>query len=105
MSPRRAPGPCTYPGCPAPAAADARCPAHPRAGGWTAGVSGRPMPAGWAATRARVLARDGGRCSCGAVATEVHHEVPGVEADEYLTSKCEPCHRRLSAAANAAKRV
>lgn len=54
------------------------------------------MPAGWAATRARVLARDGHRCSCGATATEVHHEVPGVEADWALRSKCEPCHRAIT---------
>lgn len=51
------------------------------------------MPRGWTATRARILARDGERCTgCGAAATEVHHMQPGVEADELLTSLCHECH-------------
>jgi 5-methylcytosine-specific restriction endonuclease McrA len=56
------------------------------------------MPPGWGATRARVLARDGHRCRrCGQRATEVHHTVPGVEADELLVSLCTPCHAVISA--------
>jgi hypothetical protein len=54
------------------------------------------MPAGWAATRERILRRDGYLCDCGAPATEVHHLYPGVEEDWALRSKCEPCHRAIT---------
>lgn len=55
------------------------------------------MPPGWAATRARILARDGHRCRwCGAPAAEVHHSQPGVEADELLLSLCASCHAAVT---------
>ena len=86
--PYKAPTACR-PGCPHPRAA---CPVHPPAS-WSDGARGRAMPPGWAATRARVLARDGHRCrDCGAPATEVHHTVPGVEAEHLLVSLGGPCH-------------
>ncbi len=58
------------------------------------------MPPGWKATRARILARDGHRCrNCGATeALEVHHTIPGAEADETLVTLCRPCHRAITAA-------
>lgn len=50
------------------------------------------MPPGWAATRARILARDGGRClDCGAPATIVDHHVRGIEDDANLRSLCGLC--------------
>jgi hypothetical protein len=65
------------------------------------------MPPGWDATRARILARDGHACrDCGAPATEVHHERPGVERDDLLVSLCSPCHlARTLAQAQAARRA
>jgi 5-methylcytosine-specific restriction endonuclease McrA len=57
------------------------------------------MPPGWARTRRRILARDGHRCrACGGLATEVHHTIPGTEADDTLVSLCHPCHRVITAA-------
>jgi hypothetical protein len=59
------------------------------------------MPPGWPATRARILARDGGRCrypGCTAPATEVHHTQPGVEDDATLVSLCAPHHKAISSA-------
>jgi 5-methylcytosine-specific restriction endonuclease McrA len=56
------------------------------------------MPRGWARTRARILRRDGHRCrACGGVATEVHHTIPGAEADDLLVALCHPCHAALTA--------
>jgi 5-methylcytosine-specific restriction protein A len=64
------------------------------------------MPAGWDATRARVLARDGHRCrECGAAAAEVDHVIRGIEDDANLQSLCVPCHARKTAAEAAAARV
>jgi hypothetical protein len=57
--------------------AGARCDAHQRADSWSRGQHGRAMPAGWAATRARILWRDpvcrigGPRCTIRS--TEVDH--------------------------------
>jgi 5-methylcytosine-specific restriction protein A len=52
---------------------------------------------GWRRTRALVLTRDGGRCSCGAPALEVDHVVPVAEGgtDEAwnLRAICPPCHK------------
>jgi 5-methylcytosine-specific restriction endonuclease McrA len=82
---------CADPGCP-----NTRpCPDHP-ARTW----AGKPMPPGWKATRRRILARDGHRCrACGATeALEVHHTIPGAEADETLVTLCRPCHRAITAA-------
>lgn len=63
------------------------------------------MPPGWATTRARILARDGGRCrSCGAHATEVHHSDPEREDDASLLSLCGGCHQAITAARAAAAR-
>lgn len=64
------------------------------------------MPPGWPATRARILARDRHRCtSCGAPANQVHHLLPGTEADEWLTSRCGDCHGTETAAQAAAARA
>ncbi|HYE58089.1 MAG TPA: HNH endonuclease [Rhodothermales bacterium] len=55
----------------------------------------------WPEIRARILARDGNRCTkCGAPGAHVHHIRPiasfvsHVEAntDDNLTTLCEPCH-------------
>ena len=94
--PYRAPLPCTDPGCP-----NTRpCPDHPGASPWA-----RRMPPGWAATRRRILARDGGRCvQCGTPATEVHHTQPGREDDGSLVSLCSGCHRAITAQRAAAAR-
>jgi 5-methylcytosine-specific restriction enzyme A len=62
------------------------------------------MPPGWAATRRRIMARDGYTCSCGAPATEVHHLDPGAEADETLRAMCAPCHQAITATQAAAAR-
>jgi 5-methylcytosine-specific restriction endonuclease McrA len=89
--PTRPPTACTDPGCP-----NTRpCPDHP-ARTW----AGKPMPRGWKATRARILARDSHRCrNCGTTeALEVHHTIPGAEADETLVTLCRPCHRAITAA-------
>ena len=57
------------------------------------------MPPGWDATRRRILTRDGHRCVlCGADACEVHHTIPGVEADELLVSLCSGCHAAITQA-------
>jgi 5-methylcytosine-specific restriction endonuclease McrA len=57
------------------------------------------MPRGWSATRARILARDRGRCvQCAAPATEVHHAVEGREDDASLVSLCSSCHAAITAA-------
>jgi 5-methylcytosine-specific restriction endonuclease McrA len=57
------------------------------------------MPAGWTATRRRILRRDGGRCvQCGQPAAEVHHAIPGREDDASLISLCRPCHAVITAA-------
>ena len=101
--PTRAPGPCSYPGCPNPGV-NGRCPDHPHPRRWDGGAHGRAMPPGWAATRARVLTRDGHTCDCGAPATEVHHLFPGIEEDWALRSKCGPCHRAITATQAAAAR-
>ena len=94
--PRKAPAGCAAPGCP-----NVRpCPDHPAT--W----HGRKMPPGWAATRRRILRRDGGRCrQCGAPATEVHHLERGVEADELLVALCAPCHRAITSAQAATARA
>lgn len=110
--PYRAPSACTYPGCPARAEpGSSRCPAHPyppRPGRWASGAPGRAMPPGWAATRARILARDPvcrlAMCG-GQPSTEVHHLAgPGVEDDAHLIGVCHGCHRAVTLAQAAAAR-
>jgi hypothetical protein len=61
------------------------------------------MPPGWAATAARILARDP-VCWCGAATTEVHHLEPGNEADAYLRGLCHACHLAVTQAQAAAAR-
>jgi hypothetical protein len=66
------------------------------------------MPPGWAATRARILARDGHRCrwpGCTEQATEVHHVQPGTERDDLLVSLCSPHHRLITQQQSAAARA
>jgi len=52
----------------------------------------------WAIIRGTVLARDGNRCVCGRVATQVHHrryaeeDLTG-ETLAYLVAICRGCHR------------
>jgi 5-methylcytosine-specific restriction enzyme A len=61
----------------------------------------RPLPPGWKAIRARILARDGGICQwsmpggaiCGAPATDVDHwSGPEDDSDANLVSLCHPHH-------------
>ncbi len=52
----------------------------------------------WQHKRHGALERANGRCSCGAIAAEIHHntyERLGDEADDDLEAKCEVCHRRI----------
>ena len=89
--PTRAPLSCPEPRCTRPRP----CPEHPRT--WGEGAHGRAMPPGWPATRARIMARDHGRCrNCGAPATEVHHAEPGSEDDATLAALCSTCHEIIT---------
>jgi 5-methylcytosine-specific restriction endonuclease McrA len=94
--PYRPPLGCPEPGCP-----NTRpCPDHPGTSPWA-----RRMPPGWAATRRRILDRDGHRCvQCGAKAAEVHHAIDGREDDASLVSLCHRCHRAITTARAAASR-
>ncbi len=104
VSPTRAHTGCTHPGCPNPGTGG-RCPDHPHPRRWDGGAHGRAMPPGWAATRARILARDPVCRLCGAApSAEVHHTEPGIEADEALLGVCPPCHRAITATQAAAAR-
>jgi len=63
------------------------------------------MPPGWAATRRRVLNRDGHRCvQCGNPASEVHH-TSDREDDASLVSLCHGCHASITAARARAARL
>jgi hypothetical protein len=103
--PTRAPTGCTEPRCPNPSVNHGRCAQHPAPGRWDSGAHGRPMPPGWSRTRARIMARDGYTCPCGAPAVEVHHMYPGVEEDWALRSMCAPCHLEITARQAAAARA
>ena len=103
--PYRAPLACTAPGCPARAVpGSSRCPAHPNR--WADGAHGRVMPARWAATRARVFARDGYRCRQCPGPAEVcdHIRRDGGDHDANLQSLCRPCSDRKTGAEAAAAR-
>ena len=59
----------------------------------------------WKSKRREVLVRDGYRCQCGAVATEVHHknyDTVGNEALEDLISLCRGCHEKRHGIASSA---
>ena len=61
------------------------------------------MPAGWTATRTRILERDGWLCQvCGALATTVDHiraaAEGGSDDDANLRAACERCNHRLGSA-------
>lgn len=60
------------------------------------GNTTRRRLAGWAKTRARILARDNHTCYlCGGTATQVDHiDNLGSEQDSNLAAICEPCHER-----------
>lgn len=59
------------------------------------------MPAGWAKTRARILARDPacriGGPGCLGASSEVDHIRPGLEAAWNLRGVCSVCHRAKTA--------
>jgi 5-methylcytosine-specific restriction protein A len=106
--PSRAPLACTHPGCPSRAEpGTSRCTAHPYGSRWAEGAHGRAMPAGWAATRLRILDRDWHRCrACGAPATVCDHvRRGGGEDDDNLQSLCQPCSDRKTAAEAAEART
>jgi 5-methylcytosine-specific restriction enzyme A len=86
--------PCRRPWCPDYAGPDGWCDAHRR----PPFATSAPMPPGWAALRAAVLARDGRTCQlCGSPATDVDHIVPrsagGSDDPANLRSLCARCHR------------
>jgi 5-methylcytosine-specific restriction endonuclease McrA len=63
------------------------------------------MPPGWAATRARIMRRDGHRCRwCGAPANEAHHTQPGNEDEATIIALCHTCHAAVTAQQSAAAR-
>ena len=89
--PMRAPLACPAPGC----GSAQPCAKHPR-GPWAG--AGRAMPAGWPATRRRVLARDRWCCrlgfaGCEGHATDAHHTVRGCEDEATIVAACGACHR------------
>ncbi len=96
--PRRAPTTCAHPLCPRTAVHRGRCATHAityaYASAWSQGARGRPMPAGWQATRRRILDRDRYTCrACGAEATDVDHIIRGAgDHDANLQALCEWCH-------------
>jgi 5-methylcytosine-specific restriction protein A len=101
--PTRAPVACAAPGCPH----RQPCSVHPSRR-WADGARGRRMPAGWDATRRRILDRDGWTCrACSRYAAEVDHIIRnGGEHDANLQSLCAPCHRdKTRAEAARAKRA
>jgi len=73
------------------------------------------LPPDWVTRRARILHRDGHRCTflvagvrCGAQATDVHHLDTGGSRDHSdgnLTSLCGPHHAHLTARQGQAARV
>lgn len=100
--PTRAPLACPRPGC----RLAKPCPEHAPAS-WSGGAHGRAMPRGWAATRARILRRDGHRCRrCGAPALIADHiDRHGGEQDENLQALCQPCSDTKTQAEAAAARA
>ena len=84
-------------------------------GGWSGSARRDALPKDWSARRARVLRRDGYRCTevmrgerCSQVATDVDHVVPhylgGTDDLDNLTSLCTGHHAaKSSGEGNAAK--
>ena len=85
-----------------------RCRAH-GGGAWArvSPVSRGRYGADWQLRRARVL-REQPNCECGRPATDVHHVVAaadgGSDDRSNLRAVCNPCHRRLTAEQNRARR-
>lgn len=76
---------------------------YPQQGGrgrraWAGSTRAARLPRDWPAIRARILARDGHRCTrCGAPATDVDHVIPGDDHSENnLVSLCAADHRAKS---------
>lgn len=110
---RQRTGVCAQPGC---AALTQRtwCLAHEPANAkpWAGSTRRATLPPGWPIIRARILDRDGHRCTwvedgqrCVAVATEVDHVNDREDhGDGNLRSLCEPHHaQRTAAQANEAR--
>ena len=102
-------GLCAEVGCPV-LCDSTYCPAHAPMH-WNTSTRRHRLPPGWGRLRRQVLRRDGGICqTCGDVATEVDHIVPGDNHDpSNLAAICTPCHRAKSsregnAALNAKRR-
>ena len=89
------------------------CPVHPfqsRQSRWLGRghAASRGYGWSWQQQRRRALIRDGYRCGCGALATQVDHVVAkrdgGTDALENLQSLCPDCHGRKTGREGQARR-